>query len=138
MKKLIILLLAFVTMQVSSQSLESLSSKASEVTKEAPASSSSFIDKIAGDQVKKFTKKLNLSESQQSQVSDLVVSQLKSEKFSKLISGFSADKLLGSSSKEEKSAKLTDALANDPEFKSGMSSILDEEQKAKLLASTPK
>jgi len=138
MKKLIILLLAFVTMQVSSQSLESLSSKATDVTKEVPTSSSSFIDKIAGDQVKKYTKKLNLSEAQQSQVSDLVVSQLKSEKFSKLIGGLSPDKLLSSGSKEENSAKLTDALANDPDFKNGMDSILDDEQKAKLIASTPK
>ena len=134
MKKLIILFLAFVTMQVSSQNLESLSSKATEAT-----SSSSLIDKLAGDQVKKLTKKLNLSESQQEQVSGLVVSQLKSEKFSKLISDFSTDKLLGSnSSKEEKSDKLTEALANDPEFKSKLIPILDEEQNAKLLSSSEK
>jgi hypothetical protein len=145
MKKLIILLLAFVTMQVSSQSLESLNSKTKEVTKakdatkELPTSSTSFIDKIAGDQVKKLTKKLNLSESQQSQVSDLVVSQLKSEKFSKLIGSLTPEKLLGSGdSKEVNSAKLTDALANDPDFKSGMDSILEDDQKAKLSALTPK
>jgi len=136
MKKLIILFLAFVTMQVSSQNLESLSSKATEATS---SSSSSLIDKLAGDQVKKLTKKLNLSESQQEQVSGLVVSQLKSEKFSKLISDFSTDKLLGSSSsKEEKSDKLTEALANDPEFKSKLIPILDEEQNAKLLSSSEK
>ena len=134
MKKLIMLFLAFVTMQVSSQNLESLSSKATEAT-----SSSSLIDKLAGDQVKKLTKKLNLSDSQQEQVSGLVVSQLKSEKFSKLISDFSTDKLLGSSSsKEEKSDKLTEALANDPEFKSKLIPILDEEQNAKLLSSSEK
>jgi len=134
MKKLIMLFLAFVTMQVSSQNLESLSSKATEAT-----SSSSLIDKLAGDQVKKLTKKLNLSDSQQEQVSGLVVSQLKSEKFSKLISDFSTDKLLGSSSsKEEKSDKLTEALANDPDFKSKLTPILDEEQNAKFLKSSPK
>ena len=128
MKKIVLLLvLTFVSVQTYAQDLNSLSKKATEST-----SSSYLIDKLAGDQVKKFTKKLNLSEAQQEQVSSLVVSQLKSDKFSKLISGFSPDKLLGSGSKEEQSDKLTKALASDPEFQKDMGDILNEEQKATM------
>jgi len=127
MKKLIILTMAFVTLQLSAQDLKSLSSKAT--------SSSSLIEGLAADQVKKLTKSLNLNDSQQSQVSDLVVSQLKSDKMSKLIGGFSTDKLLGSNSNEDNSAKVTEALNSDPEFQKELRSILDEDQKQKFDAS---
>ena len=126
-KLLILLLLVSVSIHTYSQDLNSLTKKATEST-----SSSSLIDKLAGDQVKKFTKKLNLNEAQQEQVSSLVVSQLKSDKFGKLINGFSPDKLLGSGSKEEQSDKLTKALASDPEFQKGMGDILNDEQKATM------
>lgn len=127
MKKLIILSLAFVTLQLSAQDLKSLTSKAT--------SSSSLIEGLAADQVKKLTKSLNLSEAQQSQVSDLVVSQLKSDKMSKLIGSLSPDKLLGSSTTEENNAKITDALNSDPEFQKELKTILDEDQIQKHEAS---
>ena len=103
--------------------------------------SSSFVDKFAGDQVKNLTAKLKLNEAQQQQqqqASDLVVSQLKSEKMQKLMSGFSADKLMGSSSKEKNKGKLTEALYSDPTFKKEMNSILEDEQKKKFNNSIPK
>ena len=81
MKKLIILFVILAAFSVEAQSLKTLTDKVE--TTAAPLDQSSFIDKLAGDQVKKLTKKLNLSDAQQTQVSDLVVSQLKSDKFQK-------------------------------------------------------
>lgn len=135
MKKLLILFIAFATMQMSAQDLNKISSM-----KKMPSTdmSSSFVDKFAGDQVKKLTAKLKLNEAQQQQASDLVVSQLKSEKMQKLMSGFSADKLMGSSSKEGNKAKITEALYSDPIFKKEMNSILDDNQKKKFNNSIPK
>ena len=128
MKKIIIILsIAVVGFQLSAQDLKPLTSKAT--------SSNSLIENLASDQVKKLTKSLNLSESQQSQVSDLVISQLKSDKMSKLIGSLSSNKLLGSSSNEENTAKISDALNSDPEFQKDLKSILNEDQKQKYEAS---
>lgn len=66
MKKLIILIVALSVLSVQAQSLKTLTDKAEKATESVDQSS--FIDKFAGDQVKKLTKKLNLSESQQTQV----------------------------------------------------------------------
>ena len=52
MKKLLLIAIALVGMQLSAQNLTSLSSAAS-------SESSSMIDKLASDQVKKLTKQLN-------------------------------------------------------------------------------
>jgi len=132
MKKLSILCIVFFTMQISAQDLNSMVSKGESMTSDAN-SSSSMIESFAGDQVKVLTKKLNLSEPQQEQVSGLVVSQLKSDKFKKLIGGLGADKLLDSgSSKKEQSKQITKALYEDPEFKKEMSSILNDEQNEKM------
>lgn len=123
MKKLIILLLTLAAFSVEAQSLKTLTDKAETATESVDQSS--FIDKLAGDQVKKLTKKLNLSDKQQTQVSDLVVTQLKSDKFQKLIGSFSPEQLLSGSAKKE----VSKALTNDADFKSGMSEILTDEQK---------
>jgi hypothetical protein len=125
MKKLILLFTLLAAFSVNAQSLKTMTDK---VEKTAGSSDqSSFIDKFAGDQVKKLTKKLNLSETQQTQASDLVVSQLKSPKFQKLIGSFSPEQLLSGGAKKE----VTKALENDDSFKSGMSDILTDEQKSK-------
>ena len=113
---------------VQAQSMKSLTDK---VEKTAGASdSSSFIDKFAGDQVKKLTKKLNLSEKQQSQVSNLVVSQLKSDKFQKLIGSFSPDQLLSGKANKD----VSKSLMKDENFQSGMGDILTDDQKKKMQA----
>ena len=124
MKKIVFLLAVFVSIQISAQDLNSMSKQASDAT---AVSSNSLIDGFASDQVKSLTKKLNLNESQQSQVSNLVVSQLKSDKFTKLIGG-SSESDMGSSVEGQKS-KIQDALYKDPAFKNGMNSILDVKQK---------
>lgn len=122
MKKVLSLLIAVVvTTTVSAQDLKSLSSSAkSSVT-------SSLIDGLAGNQVKKFAKKLNLNESQQEQVSSLVVNQLKSEKFQKMLGSFGTTNI--SEVTPEQKQEVTKALLSDPEFKGGMSKILDDGQK---------
>jgi len=123
MKKLIILFVTLATFSVEAQSLKTLTDKTETATKSVDQSS--FIDKFAGDQVKKMTKRLNLSVAQQSQVSDLVVTQLKSPKFQKMIGSFSPEQLLSGSSNKD----VSKALTNDTNFKSGMSEILTEDQK---------
>jgi len=123
MKKFITILVILVAFSVEAQSLKTLTDKADSVTEST--SQSSFIDKFASDQVKSLTKKLNLSEKQQSQVSDLVVSQLKSDKMQKLIGSFSPEQLLDGSAKK----KTSRSLVNDADFKSGLDDILTDDQK---------
>ena len=118
MKKVLFLVVAFLTMQVSAQDLGSIASAAG-------VDSNSLIDGYAKDQVKSLTKKLNLNETQQEQVSDLVVSQLKSEKFSKLIGGLDAGSLTGSG---DQKAKIQKELYASEEFQGGMETILDKKQ----------
>lgn len=126
MKKLIILFVTLAAFSAEAQSLKTMTDKVEKTA--APVDQSSFIDKLAGDQVKKLTKKLNLSETQQSQVSDLVVTQLKSDKFQKMIGSFSPEQLLsGGASKD-----VSKALTSDADFKSGMSEILTDDQKEQV------
>ena len=122
MKHLVMLFIAFATFTAGAQDLKSLSKQAG--TQSMSMDEGSFIDKFAGDQVKKLTKKLNLSEKQQSQVSDLVVSQLKSDKFQKLIGSFSPTELMGRSAEN----KISGALKEDDTFKKGMDEILSADQ----------
>lgn len=130
MKKLLFLFFAFGMMQVSAQNLSSLS--------KSGASSSSMIESLASDQVKSLTKKLDLNEKQQDQVSDLVVSQLKSDKFQKLLGSVGADKMLSSKSNEDQTEKLQSALLGDEDFRKEMGSVLDEKQMEKMDAYVPK
>lgn len=131
MKKLLFLFLAFSMMQVSGQTLSSLS-------KSATSSSSSMIESLASDQVKSLTKKLNLNEKQQEQVSGLVVSQLKSEKFQKILGNINADKLMASGETKELNDQVQNTLLLDKDFQKGMSSVLDEEQMKTMTGMTPK
>ncbi|MFC5196313.1 MULTISPECIES: hypothetical protein [Bizionia] len=128
MKKLLVIVLALIGMQLSAQDLNSLSTTAS-------SESSSMIDQIAGDQVRKFAKKLNLNESQQKMASDLVVSQLKSPKFQKLI-GDSASKLLGSGSSDNLD-DISRALLDEPKFQNDMKKVLDDDQKEEFSKMLP-
>jgi LAS superfamily LD-carboxypeptidase LdcB len=123
MKKFVFLLMVTVAFNLSAQDLKSMTKSAETMAKSSD--SSSFIEKFAGDQVTKLTKKLNLSEAQQKQVSSLVVSQLKSEKVQKLISSFSPEQLLGSAAQSE----ISKTIMGDSAFKSGMDKILTDEQK---------
>ena len=132
MKKLIILFVTLAAFSVEAQSLKTMTDKVEKTA--ASTDQSSFIDKFAGDQVKKITKKLNLSEKQQSQASDLVVSQLKSPKFQKLIGSFSPEQLLSGGATKD----VSKALINDEGYKSGMNDILTDDQKSKMKNSKTK
>jgi hypothetical protein len=131
MKKLVFLFFAFSMMQMSGQDLKSLS-------KSAMSSGTSMIEGLAVDQIKSLTKKLNLNESQQKQASDLVVSQLKSEKFQKLIGGIGGNALTSSGKEDSSTDKIQSALMNDKDFQNGMGKILDEEQMKKMQTYIPK
>ena len=123
MKKILLFLFALSIIQVYAQDLSSIKNTAT-------TSSSSMIEKLAADQVKSLTKKLNLSETQQAQVSDLVIGQLKSDKFQKLIGSMGSDKLLSANSSNTE--KLQNALIADKDFQKDLKSVLDEEQTKKL------
>lgn len=136
MKNMYLVLIAlFLSMQFSAQNLGSLTKKATEATTSSSLSSS-LIDGFAADQVKNLTKKLNLSETQQEQVSGLVVSQLKSDKFQKLLGSFGTNSLTGAT--DEQKDKVTEALYSDPDFKEGLNDILDDDQKKTLSSSLTK
>ena len=124
MKKMLLLCLVFVSFQMSAQDLKSMASDALSSDK-----TSSLIDKFASDQVKSLAKKLNLSSSQQEQVTSLVTNTLKSDKFKSMLGDLDPSALLGSNKKKEEVQK---ALMDDEGFNKGMDKILDDDQKKKL------
>ncbi len=123
MKKLLFICLAFVAVQVSGQDLKAMAGSA------MGGDTSSIIDSFAADQVKSLTKKLNLSDAQQEQVSGLVVSTLKSDKFKSMLGDLDPSSLLGSSDKKK---EVQNALMQDSDFKEGMNEILTDDQKKKM------
>lgn len=122
MKNTLIILCLTFAFNLSAQDLKSLSDAKDSVSNSAQ---SSFIENFAGDQVKKLAKKLNLSDTQQTQVSNLVVSQLNTDKFQKLINSFSPTQLMAGKAQD----KIADSLMKDNDFKSGLDNVLSEEQK---------
>jgi len=110
-------------LNLNAQDLKSLSKSVDEVAE--TAEKTSLIEKLAGDQVQKLTKKLNLSEKQQAQVSDLVVSQLKTQKFQKLINSFSPSQLMGGKAQ----SKIAESLMGSKSFTSGLDDVLTKDQK---------
>ncbi len=125
MKKLLFICLAFVAVQVSAQDLKAMAGSA------VGGDTSSMIDSFAADQVKSLTRSLNLSDAQQTQVSGLVVSTLKSDKFKGLLGKLDPSALMGSS---DKKAEVQKALMSDKDFKAGMGDILTDDQKKKAAA----
>lgn len=126
MKKLIIIFVLLVAFSVEAQSKKTMTDKVK--VESVSTSQSTFLDQFANVQVKKFTKILKLSEQQQSQVSDLVMTQLKSPKFQKLIGSMSSEKLSSGAANKDFSV----ALENDTDFKNSMNVILTEDQKVKM------
>lgn len=123
MKNFLALLCLLFACSLNAQDLNSLSKSVSNVS--SSIDEKSFIGNFAADQVEKLAEKFNLSDKQQTQVSNLVVSQLKSEKFQKLISSFSPAQLM----RKKTQSKIADSLMEDQEFKSGLDELLTEEQK---------
>jgi hypothetical protein len=126
MKKLLILSVFFISAASLGQTLNSL-------TKSAKASSSKvlnndYIDKIASDQVSKLTKKLSLSESQQTKANEMVMGQLRSPKFQDMLSKFTPEQLLSADASE----KIGQAMLKDPKFTEQLGSVLNKEQQETL------
>ena len=127
MKKLLILVVLLGTVYAYGQDLNSMVKSNSATSK---LLNNEYIDKIASDQVKKLTKQLNLSESQQKQTSTLVMNQLRSEKFQKILSKYTPEQLMGSDASEN----ISKVLINDESFSKDMSGLLNSDQKSKLVS----
>ncbi|MEM1002046.1 MAG: hypothetical protein AAGH46_05310 [Bacteroidota bacterium] len=124
MKKLLMLSLFLVCAVSFGQDLKSM-------TKSTTASkvlNNDMIDKLASDQVGKITKKFGLSDKQQTQANDLVMKQLRSDKFQKMLYKYTPDQLMGAKGSEQ----VSQALMSDPKFTEELSGMLDESQKATL------
>ena len=121
MKKILVMLALLVSAVTLGQDLKSM-------TKSSVSSSklldNDYIDKIASDQVGKLTKKLNLSEGQQQQTTELIMQQLRSDKFQKMLSKYTPDQLMSS----EGSDTITKAIMSEQNFNTDLSGILDEDQ----------
>ena len=121
MKKILVMLALLVSAVTLGQDLKSM-------TKSSVSSSklldNDYIDKIASDQVGKLTKKLNLSEGQQRQTNELIMQQLRSDKFQKMLSKYTPDQLMSS----EGSDTITKAIMSEQNFNTDLSGILDEDQ----------
>lgn len=132
MKNIVIVAFSLMTLLSFGQNLKTYTSHASASDK--VLNESSLVHNLANDQVKKLTKKLNLSETQQQQVSNLVESQLKREKFQKLIGQYSPNEKLGEDARDQ----LYETLLADDTFKSNLASLLNSNQQTKLLSSMSK
>ncbi|PQB05268.1 hypothetical protein [Aureitalea marina] len=119
MKKLLFVFFALATMQLSAQSLNQLKATAA-----SSVDTSSMVNQLAADQVKVLGKKLNLSEAQSKQVSDLVVQQLNSPKMQDMLAKYGPEKLMGSGG----TSAVTGLLMKNGGFTNGMVDILDEDQ----------
>jgi hypothetical protein len=131
MKKLVFLFFVFATVQISAQNLSS-------ITKSDASSGGSMIENLAADQVKSLTKKLNLNETQQEQVSKLVVGQLRSEKFQKMLGSFGTSKTMNSESSADQTDKIQSTLLSDQSFQKEMGSILDDKQMETMKSYIPR
>ncbi|WP_115462205.1 hypothetical protein [Winogradskyella aurantiaca] len=131
MKKVLVIMCLLVVAMSYGQDLKSMATS----TATSKVLNNDYIDKLASDQVKKLTKKFNLSESQQTQATDLVMKQLRSDKFQSMLSKYTPEQLMSS----EGSDNITKALMGSDSFKKDMGGMLDDEQKkAMKKANLPK
>ena len=121
MKRLLLLSVFLVSAVCFGQDLKSMAKSSASSAK---LMNNDFLDKLASDQVTKLTKKLNLSESQQSQANKLVMNQLRSDKFQKMLSKYTPEQLMSSKGSND----ISSAMLNDKEFNSKLDGILDENQ----------
>ncbi len=91
MKKVLFICFALVVGQLSAQDLGAMASDAASTLK-----SDSFIDQIAGDQVKALANKFNFTDAQAEQASAFVKKSLKSPKIQKILGEYSPEQLLSS------------------------------------------
>ncbi|WP_191858839.1 hypothetical protein [Hanstruepera ponticola] len=128
MKKLLFIFLACSMMQVMGQEITPLSQSDSET----------ITDNVAEAQMKLLSKRLNLNKAQQGVVVNMVTSQLRSEKFQKILATIGIEKLLDSSKSNEVNEQIQNALFLDPSFKKTIGYVLDANQKQSMEDYTPK
>jgi hypothetical protein len=125
MKKILMMALLLVTAYTYGQDVKSMMKSSNASSK---LLNNDFLDKMATDQLKKLTKKLNLSEDQQKQASSLVMNQLRSEKFQKVLSKYTPDQLMS----PDVSDNISKILLNDESFGKELNGLLNKEQQSKL------
>jgi|GEM_PF-3550606 len=126
MKNWILIAFALLAFNIQAQDLNALAGSAG-----SSLSANSMIESLAGDQVKSLTSKLGLNAAQQETLTSLVTTQLGRPEVQDLIGNISPESLLGSNASATTS-KVTEALLAQPEFASGLNSMLTKPQKAKM------
>ena len=131
MKNLFILLFAFSMFQVTGQDKSAISENTTAI-------SDSAIERLAEDQLKNLTEKLSLNPAHQQVASNMVLSQLKTEKFQKLLGSIGANNLVVADESNKINEKVQNALFLDKDFKKSMGFILDAKQRQSMEDQTPK
>lgn len=86
------------------------------------------VESVSAIQTKKLSKFLNLSDSQVELVNGLVSKHLKSDKYTKLLTQLSGNKMSKAVQKEEGFDELSAELYNDKDFSKDINSVLDDKQ----------
>ncbi len=128
MKKLLFIFFACSMMQVMGQ----------EITPLSESDSKTITGNVAEAQMTLLSERLNLNEAQQGVVVNMVTSQLRSEKFQKLLATIGVEKLMDASKSDEVNEQIQNALLLDASFKKTMGYVLDTNQKQSMEDYTPK
>ncbi len=131
MKKLLFVFIALAVAQVSAQEIKSVKSTEKAMTSQtSKMQSDTMIEQLASSQTRSLAKKLALSDSQSEQVSNLVVTHLKSPKMQEMLAMYSPEKYLGDSG----TAAIQSFLFKEKSFTNGLGKILNEDQMTKFKA----
>lgn len=128
MKKILFIFFAFTMMQTMGQELTPLS----------PSDAKTITENVSTEQMKLLTDRLNLNEAQQGVIASMVSSQLKSNKFQKILSNIGVEKLMDKSKTDEVNEQIQNTLLLDESFKKTMGYVLDANQKQTMQDYTPK
>lgn len=131
MKKLLFVFIVLAVAQVSAQEIKSVKSTEKAMTSQtSKMQSDTMIEQLASSQTRSLAKKLALSDSQSEQVSNLVVTHLKSPKMQEMLAMYSPEKYLGDSG----TAAIQSFLFKEKSFTNGLGKILNEDQMTKFKA----
>ena len=131
MKKLLFVFIVLAVAQVSAQEIKSVkSAEKAMTTQTSKMQSDTMIEQLASSQTRSLAKKLALSDSQSEQVSNLVVTHLKSPKMQEMLAMYSPEKYLGDSG----TAAIQSFLFKEKSFSNGLGKILNEDQMTKFKA----
>jgi len=109
-----------------------------ELTPLSPSDAKTITENVSTEQMKLLTDRLNLNEAQQGVIASMVSSQLKSNKFQKILSNIGVEKLMDKSKTDEVNEQIQNTLLLDESFKKTMGYVLDANQKQTMQDYTPK